>query len=201
MMKLLVRAGAGVVAMGAVACGLLLTGSASAQCSAVPHMGKTAGLRNASWSPASKARMLRVDSEDGNGQNAIVGMWHFQFWAPDGTTEVDAGYQVWHTDGTEITNSGLRAPKTGDFCLGVWERLKDHTFQLNHFTTSYDPSGNFLVGTGNIKETVTVSPDGKTLSGTFSITQYDEQLNVVAAVSGTVKGTRVTVDSAPMTVH
>lgn len=199
---------AGTTGLGAALCVALMTGIGSAQCSLVQMMSKAPGVRNASWSTTARPRLVRAaygmgaDSDDGDGKNAMVGLWHFQFWAPDvGGTEVDAGYQVWHKDGTEIMNSGLRPPRSGDFCLGVWERTGERMYRLNHFTTSWDPAGNVLLGTGNIKEEITVSQDGKSYSGHFSIVQYDESLNVLGQVAGVVTGTRLDVNSPPTTVH
>src|ERR1700754_3743133 len=48
---------------------------------------------------------------------SIVGMWKVTFTS-NGKL-VDFGYSVWHSDGTEILNSGNRAPVTENFCLGV----------------------------------------------------------------------------------
>ncbi len=80
--------------------------------------------------------LAAANSEDDNDWDrdhraSIVGLWKFTFVAegnsgnpapfnpPDGAT-LDAGYVQWHSDGTEIMNSG-RDPATGSFCLGVWK--------------------------------------------------------------------------------
>jgi hypothetical protein len=58
------------------------------------------------------ATFLHVSDRD----ESIVGLWKFKMIAknskgiPDGT-EVDFGYATWHSDGTELTNSGLRPPE------------------------------------------------------------------------------------------
>jgi hypothetical protein len=62
---------------------------------------------------------------------SIVGLWSFQFISkgnaagtpsiPDGA-QVDFGYSQWHSDGTELLNSGSRAPATENFCMGVWQK-------------------------------------------------------------------------------
>ncbi len=61
----------------------------------------------------------------------IVGMWKVQFISmgntdrnppiPDGAS-IDFGYVQWHSDGTEMMNSGTHAPSTQNFCMGVWRR-------------------------------------------------------------------------------
>ena len=76
----------------------------------------------AGYLPASFA-LRDDDSEDAS----IVGLWQVTFTSkgtsgiPDGTV-VDAGYATWHSDGTEIMNSG-RPPITGSFCMGVWKQV------------------------------------------------------------------------------
>jgi hypothetical protein len=55
---------------------------------------------------------------------SIVGMWHVTFTAkgnsegPPDNTPIDNAVVVWHSDRTEIMNSG-RPAQDGDFCLGV----------------------------------------------------------------------------------
>ena len=60
-----------------------------------------------------------------------MGLWQFVFSsvannAPpflihDGDP-LDAGYAQWHSDESEIMNSG-RDPATSNFCLGTWKRI------------------------------------------------------------------------------
>ncbi len=138
---------------------------------------------------------------------AIVGFWHVKFTSegstgiPDGTP-IDAGYSQWHSDGTEIMNSGGRAASTTNFCLGVWKDTGYHTFKLNHFASSWDPTPTStsptgtLVGPAQIQEQITLSHDGDQFSGTFTIDQYDENLNLLAHVQGTISGTRIDADTA-----
>ena len=68
-----------------------------------------------------------------------MGMWHVTFTAktmngasiPD--TVVDNALVVWHSDKTEIMNSG-RPPQDGDFCMGVWQHTRNsNKYQLNRF--------------------------------------------------------------------
>ncbi|MEO8467317.1 MAG: hypothetical protein ABI640_18485 [Gammaproteobacteria bacterium] len=124
----------------------------------------------------------------------IVGMWHFQFIVANGTPQgvvIDDGFATWHEDGTEIMNSG-RAPKTSNFCMGVWKRAGAATFSLNHFALSWTDDGEHFIGPTNIRETVTVDRRGNTYTGTFSITQYDtDGKTKLGGVSGAVKGTRI----------
>lgn len=110
-------------------------------------------------------------------------------------TEIDAGYAQWHSDGTEINVSGLRAPLTGDVCLGEWIKTGPRTYRLNHFGVSYDSTGQNLVGPTRIQQWLTIDAKGNSTSGKFIIDQYDESGNVIARLQGKVIGTRVTLDT------
>ncbi|HXM10487.1 MAG TPA: hypothetical protein VN946_11110 [Terriglobales bacterium] len=133
--------------------------------------------------------------DDGTG---IVGFWHVKFVSegsqgiPDGT-EVDAGYSQWHSDGTEVMNSGGRSPITGNFCLGVWKSLGNSKYRLNHFSAAWDSTGSNLIGPANIKESITLAPSGNAFAGTFTIDVYDEAGNNLAHVQGKITGTRIDV--------
>jgi len=131
-------------------------------------------------------------------------MWHVLFTAkgnvgpglpPDGAP-VDNAIAQWHSDGTEIMNSG-RNPATQSFCLGVWKKVSFLHYKLNHFAISWDPTvdPNNPQGPANIREDVILSPDGKTFKGTFTIDQYDESGNLLIQITGLLSGTRITVDT------
>jgi hypothetical protein len=130
----------------------------------------------------------------------IMGMWKFTFVSkgstgiPDGTL-IDSGYATWHSDGTEIMNSG-RAPMTQSFCTGVWMQTGEYTYTLNHFAMSWDPTGSMYVGPANIKENITIDYSGTAYAGTFTIMQYDTKGNVLQTVNGTITATRINVDSS-----
>jgi hypothetical protein len=172
-----------------------------------------------------KAHLLRAalvagDQEDqGDDGPTIVGFWHVKMISdgvssgiPGGIPKgapVDAGYSQWHSDGTEIMNSGARAPNTGNFCLGVWTKVGPRQYTLNHFAASWDPTkgpigpagpAGELIGPANIKENMTLSMDGKSFTGTFSIDQYDEAGNLLVHLQGSVTGTRITVDTPPSSI-
>ena len=187
-------------ALGLAACALVMAGAAKAEC------GRTPGAKPTSLHlQAAAPRILRAAfiAEDADETTAsIVGFWHVKFVSkgssgiPDGT-EVDAGYAQWHSDGTEIMNSAGRSPTTNAFCLGVWQSIGPRQYQLNHFASAYDSTGTQLIGPANIRETVTVGPEGKRFEGTFTIDQYDEGGNLLAHVQGKVTGTRIEVNTLP----
>lgn len=129
-----------------------------------------------------------------------VGMWNFQFLSqgnppiPDGAA-IDFGYVQWHSDGTEIMNSGGHAANTGNFCMGVWVRTGMFTYEVNHFALSYDGTSGALVNKINIREQVTLDPSGNQYTGTFTIDVYNATATqMVDHVAGTIAATRVTVD-------
>jgi hypothetical protein len=141
---------------------------------------------------------------------SIVGLWQVTFVAkgnpaasgiPDGAV-IDMGYATWHSDGTEIMNSG-RDPATSSFCMGVWERTGYFNYALNHVTISWVPAGTNCTplagnagcfqGPGNIKEQITLDPSGQSFTGTFTIVQYDSTgKNTLATIVGTITAQRIT---------
>jgi len=146
-----------------------------------------------------QAAYVTISDRKGD-EDAIVGFWHVKFVAkgspglPDGT-EIDAGYSQWHSDGTEIMNSGGRSPITSNFCMGVWKQLGNGKYKLNHFATSWDATGSNLIGPAQIREEVTLSADGNRFSGNFTIDQYDESGKNLGHAQGTITGTRIGVNT------
>lgn len=138
---------------------------------------------------------------------AIVGVWKFEMLAkstaknknpmPDGTL-IDFGTQAWHSDGTELLNSGIRNPADGNFCQGVWEQLAPRTFKLHHLPLAW-ASGAYI---GPVKMTMIVTVDeyGDDFHGIFSQTlfqasataghEFDESSPVVT-VTGTITASRL----------
>jgi hypothetical protein len=190
---------------GAVVLGSMAISSSRAQCLGYQPSASDRG-KAPSTAESFRAPIVRI-SEPSNAPAtpAIVGFWHVKFVSegsqgiPDGT-EVDAGYSEWHSDGTEIMNSGGRSPITSNFCLGVWQQTAASTFVLNHFATAWDPTGSTLIGPANIQEKVTLGPNGNSFAGTFTISQYDEVLNLQQSVHGTITGTRITVTTPPSSI-
>jgi hypothetical protein len=158
-----------------------------------------------STSESFRAPIVRISEQSDAGTAGIVGFWHVKFVSegssgiPDGT-EIDAGYSEWHSDGTEIMNSGGRSPITSSFCLGVWQQTGASTYVLNHFAAGWDPTGSTLIGPGNIREKVTLGPNGNQFSGTFTVDQYDESNNLLAHLQGVITATRITVTTPPSSI-
>lgn len=195
------------VAIGVVGC--LFAAPASAICGApdvVPKAMFASAMRATQLRATQEAKSLNaVDKPVAANPHAlepgraIVGMWKFQFTSlgnlnlgiPDGAV-LDAGFQTWHADGTELTNSG-RPPATGNFCMGVWDYDRSG-YRLNHYALGANPDGS-PAGVANLREHVTISRDGNSLSGEMSIDQYDLPGTVVLFhLDGTFSATRVAVN-------
>jgi hypothetical protein len=145
---------------------------------------------------------LFAANNDVNGQSVlepepIVGFWYIKLTAdgnvpspPDGTV-IDWGLQQWHSDGTEILNSGS-GPKR--FCLGVWAKgAKPFTYVLNHFPLDY--ADGTTLNVINLREEVTLGKDRATMTGTFTFDVYDTGGSLLQHVAGTVAGRRITTGS------
>jgi hypothetical protein len=177
------------VTVGAIVVVVMMAATANAGCGDIGH-GK-ATLKRQGWQ-ASEFGLpaLRLVSEQDN--DPITGLWKVTFTAD--TIQIDTGFSVWHADGTEIMNSGDRPPMTSNFCLGVWKKINNH-YKLNHAAISWDSTGTVQVGAANIVEDVVLGPKENAFSGTFTITQYDMNGNVLETVSGNITGTRVDVNT------
>lgn len=159
-------------------------GSSAAQASAFAQF--SAGMKTA-------GQTVRTGSLPGsaalsaNANSSIVGLWRFAFIASD-QSAIDWGFQTWHRDGTEITNSGSRPPKNGNFCMGVWKQLPGGQFSLNHWAIAWGNPPDFdastLSGLVNIRETVSIDRSGDSMSGTVSLDLYDLRRDDEAQPSG-----------------
>lgn len=158
--------------------------SASAAC------GDDALGHHAAWLDNQTAGLFHRASMDSPGNHSIVGMWSFRMTPTAGPG--DFGYQQWHSDGTELMNSGGRAPATQNFCMGVWRETGPLRYHLNHLALSYDATTGTLNARVNIKEDVTVDRSGNSYTGTFTIDVYDPTgASVVAHQNGQVTAQRV----------
>ena len=190
------------LALGVALIATVLTATANASCGD-SKAGTT--LHRQSWDgfgsfpPAS----LLLTSDDADN---IVGMWHVTFTAegndggPPDNTPIDNSIVTWHSDGTEIMNSG-RPAQDGQFCMGVWKKTGRLKYKVNHFAWAGYDTTNAPSGVGNpagpthIVEEVTLSPDGKHYTGTFTLDAYDTSGNVTAHIIGVIRATRITMDT------
>jgi len=181
----------------------LLTTSANAACGDFNKYG--ALLHRQSWEGADgfqPGSLLRISDET----DPIVGMWHVTFTAegnelgPPDNTPIDNALVTWHSDGTELMNSA-RPPQDGNFCMGVWKKTGHNKYKLNHFAWLGNDTANAPGGIGNpagparIVANITLSPNGKHYTGTFTLDAYDTLGNPAVHIVGTIAATRVTLDT------
>jgi hypothetical protein len=152
--------------------------------------GDDAVARAADWQGGKVNGLFHQAQLDPGNLHSIVGMWAFTMTPTAGPG--DFGYQQWHSDGTELMNSGGRAPATENFCMGVWRQTGPARYHLNHYALSYDPSSGSINARVIIKEDVTIDPSGMSYSGTFTLDVYDPSgANAVAHQNGQVTAQRV----------
>ena len=145
------------------------------------------------------AQFVLVSDNDPAGA-AIVGRWSVEMRSlgnegiPDGTL-LDWGYQQWHSDGTEIFNSGGRSPATQNFWLGVWAKTGGSTYTLyKEATLPYDATSGAFIGTSNICFQVAVDQGGSHFTGTFTTDVFAPYGTHVAHMAGQVTGDRIAAD-------
>jgi hypothetical protein len=196
--------------VGLVLVGTILTAKANAEClSYLPGHKAGAVVSPQSWSGATfRPASLLMISEHDSDEVSIVGFWKVTFTAegngkegPPDNTPIDSGYVQWHSDGTEIMNSG-RPPQNGDICLGVWEKTGRSKYKLNHFATGnvIDPTNPTAIGPPGgptqIVEDIILSRDGNHYTGMFTLDAYDTPSNgnkLLAHIIGVITATRITV--------
>jgi len=133
--------------------------------------------------PAAQASAANNYKQSAN----IVGLWYVAF-SSQGQV-VDQAFEQWHVDGTEILND-TSAPATDNVCLGVWQQTGARLYKLNHPSWYFDLNGN-LLGTVIIRETVRLSADGNSFSGSSTVDAYDTAGNFLGEDVGTVSGKRI----------
>jgi len=140
----------------------------------------------ASWQGEQNGKLFHLAQAN----HSIVGMWSFTMTPTAGPG--DFGYQQWHSDGTELMNSGGRAPASENFCMGVWKQTGLSRYHLNHYALSYDPSSGTINARVIIKEDVTLNSTGNSYSGSFTLDVYDPTgTTAVAHQNGQVTAQRV----------
>jgi hypothetical protein len=195
------------VALGLVLIGTILTAKASAECLSYLSRHKGAIVSPQSWRGAQfGSASLLLASDHHSDDDSIVGFWKVTFTAegntegPPDDTLIDSGYVQWHSDGTEIMNSG-RPPQNGNICLGVWERTGRSRYKLNHFANGnvIDPTNPTAIGPPGgptqIVEDIILSRDGNHYTGMFTLDAYDTNHALLPGghIIGVITATRITV--------
>jgi hypothetical protein len=192
-----------ITTLGVVVCTATLTPIANAGCgewSGKPAASIGGKLDSHLVQAAYRSEQFKLVDNDPAGAD-IVGLWSVKLTSlgnfdtagiPDGAT-IDWGYAQWHSDGTEIMNSGSRAPATENFCLGVWAKTGPSSYKLNHVALSYNAGSGLLDGTASIREQVTVDHGGNNFTGTFTIDIFPPGASTPALhLAGNITGQRIT---------
>jgi hypothetical protein len=140
--------------------------------------------------PSRSAQPEALVSGAKGAHTSIVGLWHVEFTISGQT--IQEAYQAWNAGGTEMHNPNVD-PRGGSVCYGVWKHAPHGTYKLTHRVWNYDTNGNFL-GTIHLSETLTVSSDGKSHSGTFALDFYDPTGKFLQEVDGDVAADRISVE-------
>jgi hypothetical protein len=197
----------------ASACGLNLVKSANGQWKIAPPAKVLASPAKMMFRAAGPQSRTRTIPNPLQSLEPIAGLYEVTMTAkgngptglPDGAP-VDHAYVAWHADGNEIMNSG-RPAADANFCMGTWAQTGSRTYTLKHFMLSWTQNvgadgvavDNTFVGPASIQETITLSKDGGSYTGSFVLTQYDTSYNIILPggipIKGTVTGTRKTIDS------
>lgn len=202
------------VALGVIALGTSFAPMARAGCGFHPEIQPKGSLKPMAFVLGSGL----MGADDATEQNPIVGLWRVKVLSQGNQaagipnyTVLDQGFSAWHSDGTEILNSG-RDPVTTNFCLGTWKQVGASSYKLAHYTMSWsglsvDAKGNIVVspktkeplntyiGPGYISETVTLSAGKESFQGTFSVEQFDQNGKSLYVLTGDIFGTKITTDS------
>jgi hypothetical protein len=90
--------------------------------------------------------------------------------------------------------------------MGVWEQIGPFTYKLKHIALAWvsedtppsmggpGPTPAQFLGPAVIQETVTLNKSRNTYQGHFTVDQYDSKQTLLVHISGTITGTRVTVN-------
>lgn len=148
-----------------------------------------AGCGEPSLQPATyqigDAQLFRVNL----GAAGIVGLWSFVFTPTAGPG--DWGYQQWHSDGTEIMNSGGHSPASANFCLGTWRQSGPNTYHLKHFPLAYNPATGTLMFKIIVTEDVTIDATQNHFSGHMHLDFFNPGGVFQFSQDGPVTGDRV----------
>ncbi|HEY6454697.1 MAG TPA: hypothetical protein VIY90_05375 [Steroidobacteraceae bacterium] len=217
-MKHWIKPMAAAIALGGCA---LTAQQAQAGCNAAPPQRLTPAV----YRHEEAGGLLKIDFKEGGPFNttSVTGLYEYEWWAPIGPGGAnilfDSGFQTIHDDGTELGNSGSRAPVTGSFCTGIWTQTGPFTYEINHWGLSWvtdgpptgfatlngtpdNPDSAFVfAGPANILQKLVLARDGNSYTGTFTLTQYLPNAGGPAfdtsagpagpAIVGTIKACRV----------
>lgn len=118
---------------------------------------------------------------------AIVGLW-LEHYSSDFGQQFDT-YSQWHSDGLEIESPSFSLGQ----CQGTFRQVRARTYKLFHvgWLPGGGPNGSVRF---ELRELNTVSIDRNTFDGSYDQKFFDAAGNVVLEDTGTLHGTRLSVD-------
>lgn len=126
---------------------------------------------------------------------SIVGLWHAIYTIEGTETVFNDSFKSWHIDGTEVESAYL-SPEGGNVCMGVWKSIGGRGVKLHHVGWLFNPTAPGTTATGyfTMDEAVTVTPNGKTYTGTFDFKVWNlDGTATTTEVKGTIAATRIKV--------
>jgi len=156
---------------------------------------ETTNARAACGDPGGSAEHVTLpsQSQSASASDSIVGLWHVTY-SLSPTVVFNESFDTWHSDGTEYDNADL-PPSGSSVCEGVWKQIGPRTVRLHHVGWTFSPDGTTLTGTFTLDETSTLAPNGKTYSGTFAFKTYNRDGSFTGTeFDGTIAAIRITVD-------
>ena len=137
-------------------------------------------------------------NDDGAEVAPIVGLWKFK------TSEFvkDFGLQAFNAGGTELMFSGGVDPSTGDTCQGVWRRVGQSTYTLNHIAMAWTAPGAGYGLLVHFHMVIRLAPSGNAFTGNYTVSlfsetsqdPFNESAGPFVSGAGTVTASRVQPD-------
>lgn len=125
----------------------------------------------------------------------VIGLWHAIYTNSANNEVFNDSFKSWHIDGTEIESAFL-SPAGGNVCMGVWKPTGLRTAELHHTGWLFNAATPTATASNyfTVDETITVAPNGKTYSGTFTFKVWNLDGSATPVeVQGTITATRITI--------
>lgn len=123
----------------------------------------------------------------------IVGLWKATYTNSLDHSTFNESFKSWHADGLEFESAYL-SPEGGNVCTGVWKYTDFRTVKLHHLGWLYNSGTPTATATSyfTVDEIVTVAPNGKTYTGTFTFKVWNlDGTATPVEVKGTIAATRI----------
>jgi len=145
--------------------------------------------------PLASAQPADDASIHSDNARTLVGAWFIN--VTPSLAPAFASLGTFSADGTltNISSSSMGFPPESPG-YGAWVKVRRHTYAITFHTILGDGAGNFA-GRGKIRATLTVGPDGDTLTGVFQVDVFDATGGLLFSDTGTVTGNRLSVESLP----